>query len=153
MRFQRGMTMVEFALVGAIVLAALIAVLEFGRLMYTYALANEGARRAARLAIVCPVGDALIKKAATFDGMDIAPAGLTADNVTVDYLDDAGAPLANPAQLSAIRQVRVRITDIRFDLLIPFISTQMTLPEFRVTLPRESLGFYAAGQPAPCESP
>lgn len=151
MRRQRGTTTVEFAIVGGVVLMILFAVVEFGRLLWSYSMLGESARRAARLAVVCPVGDPKVAAAALYADADVAPAELGAANVKVEYIDEAGAPVADPAaHVSAISQVRVTITGVRFDLGIPFVTAAFTARDFVVVLPRESLGYHAAGVSGAC---
>ena len=150
MKRARGLTIVEFAVVLTAAAIALFGAIEFSRLLYTYALAGEGARRGARLAVVCPVNDDRVLQAAAFEDLGIAPSGLTRSNVTVEYLDDSGAPVADLTKVSTIRAVRVRVSGVAFDLNIPFLYQTITLNESRVTLPRESLGYHAAGVSGAC---
>ena len=56
-RSMRGMTMVEFAIVAAALFMIIFASIEFGRASFTLAALNEGTRRGARLAAVCPLND------------------------------------------------------------------------------------------------
>ncbi len=151
MRRERGMTTVEFAIVGTVLLTVLFGVIEFGRLLWTYAMVGEAARRAARLAVVCPINDPQIAAAATFAGTDVAPPHLGAQNVEVQYLDDAGAVIDDPAgRFVEIRQVRVTVSGVAFDLAIPFVAQTLTVRDFVVTLPRESLGAHAPGVSGAC---
>lgn len=50
---QSGSTAVEFALVLVIFLTFLLAVTDFGRMLYTWNAANEATRAGARYAVVC----------------------------------------------------------------------------------------------------
>ena len=50
---QKGIYTVEFAIVGAVFFLLFFAVLEVGRLFYTWNVLTEASRRAARLATVC----------------------------------------------------------------------------------------------------
>jgi len=94
MNRMRGITTVEFAIVASVLMVLLFACIEFGRATYTFAALNEGTRRAARLAAVCPVNDPKITAAVNFMGV----AGFANTNVNVDYLDASGASLgATPA--------------------------------------------------------
>ena len=47
-RRQLGLTTVEFAVIGAVLMTIMFSVFEFGRLFYSYSVLNEGMRRAAR---------------------------------------------------------------------------------------------------------
>jgi hypothetical protein len=130
---QRGLTSVEFAVIGAVLFILLFGVVEFGRLLYTFAMLSEGTRRAARLAAVCPLGAPHIATTADFaDLPDFTPA-----NVQVQYLDVNGFPTG---VYTAINYVQVQIVGYTIPLSIPFIDPTVTAPSFTVTLPRESLG-------------
>jgi hypothetical protein len=145
---QRGTTTVEFAIVGVFVVTLLFAIIEFGRIVFTLNVLQEGARRAARVAAVCAVDDAAVAHAAVFMTLP----GLTTPKVVVDYLNQSGAPLGNPAgaDYPLIRYVRVRIVDYSFPIAIPFINPMFAAPEFSSTLPRESLGVPKFGAAPAC---
>lgn len=136
---QKGIATVEFAIIGAVLMVILFGVLEFGRFLMTYAVLNEGTRRAARVATVCPVNDPSIAAAAGFANLP----RFTNANVAIDYLDQTGAVVGSPATaagLANIRYVRVRIVSYTHDLLIPFHQFSFTTAAFPAVLPRESLG-------------
>lgn len=142
---QRGVTTVEFAVVSTVLFMVLFGVIEFGRALFVANALVEATRRGARVAAVCPVGDPRPAQVAIFANgagvSSIAP-NLTTANVVVSYLDQSGNPLANPtASYAAIRYVRVRINNYTQQLLIPFVSPQLTMPAFAATLPIESLGY------------
>ncbi|MBM0106076.1 pilus assembly protein [Steroidobacter sp. S1-65] len=142
---ERGITTVEFAIVGAVLFIVLFAVIEFGRALFVANALVEGTRRGARVAAICPVGDSRPAQVAIFadgDGVsDIAP-DLTTANVLVSYLDQSGATLADPgANYSSIRYVQVSIVDYTQQLLIPFAMPSFLMPPFSATLPIESLGY------------
>jgi Flp pilus assembly protein TadG len=152
-RSQRGTTIVEFAIVGALALTMVFAVVEFGRTLFVINALTEATRRGARVAAVCPVGDAKPAQVAVFDvgGKSAVVAGLTTSNIVVEYLDTSGAAIANPAaSFSSIRYVRVRIVSFTESLIIPFIMPTLSLPAFSTTLPRESLGIPRVGVVQPC---
>ena len=147
-RTQRGTTTVEFAIIGAVVITLLFAVIEFGRILFSLSVLQEGARRATRVAAVCAVNNDAIENAAVF----VELPGLTTDNVVIAYLDQNGAVLADPAgaNYSAIRYVRVSIVNYAFDVAIPFIAPTFTAPTCSSTLPRESLGVPHVGAAPAC---
>jgi len=147
-RLQRGTTTVEFAIVGAVALTLIFVVVEFGRILFTLNVLDEGARRATRVAAVCAVGDAAIADAAVF----VTLPRLTTANVVTEYLDDNGAPLGDPAggDYPNINYVRVRIVNYAFPVAIPFIATTFAAPEISSTLPRESLGVPKFGAAPAC---
>jgi Flp pilus assembly protein TadG len=128
-----GLTTVEFSIVATVLFVTLFAVMEFSRLMYTFAVLAEGTRRGARLATVCPLNDAGIASTVNFAGIP----GFNSTNVQLAYLDANGAVTATYA---AIAYVRVSIVGYSVPLSIPIINPTIASPAFAVTLPRESLG-------------
>jgi hypothetical protein len=143
--YQRGITTVEFAIVGAVLFTVLFGVIEFGRVLFVANALVEGTRRGARVAAVCPVGSPRVAEAAIFANADgasrIAP-DLTTEHVAVSYLDQDGAELPNPgANIAAIRYVRVRIVGYQQTMMIPFVMPEFLMPAFTATLPAESLGY------------
>lgn len=141
---QRGVTTVEFAIVGAVLMVLLFGVLEFGRTMFTFNALTEGTRRGARLAAVCPVGDPRPAQAAIFseDGASLIAPDLSVGNVSVTYLNNNGTVLADPVgSYDSIRYVRVQIANYTQSLFIPFVNPTLNLPSFVATLPIESLGY------------
>jgi hypothetical protein len=148
MKKLRGVVMVEFAIVGAVLLMVIFGCLEFGRATYAFAALNEGTRRAARLAAVCPINDPVIVPAVNFLGVY----GFSASNVNVKYLDVNGAPLGGTPAASTVYYVQVNVAG-SIPLAIPFLSETLS-PSFTVTLPAESLGVTIApdgsGVSTPC---
>lgn len=140
----RGLSTVEFAVVGAVVFLILFGVIEVSRAAFTRAMLEEGARRAARLAAVCPIDDPYIVAAARFTdkdwGVRILP-GLGADNVTLRYLDENGGVVGDPTtDFTAIRFVRITIADHQVPLFIPFFDLTYKPGPVSSTQPAESLG-------------
>jgi hypothetical protein len=130
---ERGITSVEFAFVGMLLFILLFGVIEFGRLLYSFSVLAEGARRAARLAAVCPLNDPGITNTAGFANLP----NFNANNVQLQYLDVNGNPTGN---YTAINYVQVQIVGYQIPLAIPLINPVVNSPAFAVTLPRESLG-------------
>ena len=145
---QRGTTTVEFAIVGMVALVLLFVIVEFGRILFTLNVLDESARRAARVAAVCAVGDGAIADAATF----VSLPNFTTANVVTEYLDDNGAALGDPngADYPAISYVRVRIVGYSFPIALPLVATTFTAPQISSTLPRESLGVPKFGVAPAC---
>lgn len=150
---QKGVTTIEFAIIGLVAMVVLFGVIEFSRLVFTLNALSESTRRGARMAAVCPLNDPAIAQVTVFnppgDGAD-SPiiAGLTTANVAIEYLNAAGTPTAT---FGEIRFVRVRIVGFQHTLLVPTFFFTFTLPEFPSTLPRESLGVPRVGAgPLPC---
>ena len=132
-KHNRGLTTVEFSIVATVLFMTLFAVLEFSRLMYTFAVLAEGTRRGARLATVCPLNDAGIANTVNFAALP----GFASNDVQLSYLDASGAVTAT---YSAIAYVRVSIVGYSVPLSIPIVNPTIASPGFAVTLPRESLG-------------
>lgn len=147
---MQGVYVVEFAIVGLLLFVLLFGVLEMGRLLFTVNVLNESVRRGARLAAVCNIQDPTILRRAVFADVDKATSNIvrnldTAD-LTISYLDENGAKIADPSPsggFSQIRFVQVSIEQFSFSLLIPTLKGQFLLQPFRAILPRESLGRHA----------
>ena len=109
---------------------------------------DESARRAARVAAVCAVGDGAITDAATFVNLP----NLTDANVAVEYLDDNGTVLGDPAGANypAIEFVRVSIVNYSFPVALLLIASVFAAPQISSTLPRESLGVPNFGAAPTC---
>lgn len=149
---QRGMTLVEFAIAGGAVLIALFACLEISRLLYVWNTLGESTRRAARLAVVCPLNHVSIVRAALLNGPDNADpshyvAGMTSANVSVEYLSAAGAATSTYAGAAF---VRVSISGLQHQLMIPFMTRTLEVPPFSTTLPIESLGYVPGADERNC---
>ncbi|MEO4046567.1 TadE/TadG family type IV pilus assembly protein [Pseudomonas sp. CAU 1711] len=153
-RRMRGIYVVEFAIIGLLLFILLFGVIEMGRLYFTVNTLSETVRRGARLAAVCDISDPVILRRAIFNaasdsgGSDLI-ANLETADLSLIYLDGNGAVVPAPGDTTgpngfrAIRYVQLRVDNFAFDLLIPVLGTQLTLPSFRATLPRESLGRHA----------
>lgn len=145
---QRGTTTVEFAIVGGIAILVLLTVIEFSRLLFVVNSLGEGARRGARMAVVCPINDPAIARVAVFsraNGSDDSPLikDLDVGDVNVLYLDRSGATISDPTSTAGfldIRYVRVSIENFQYQLVLPLPIGPITLPSNPTTLPRESLG-------------
>ena len=161
-KHMRGTYTVEFAFVGLLVFTLLFGVLEMGRLYFTVNALDEAARRGARLAAVCNISDPVVLRRAIFNaapdaGTSQLISNLATTNLTLTYLDANGALVANPADLvsangfRAIRYVQLSLQNFVFNLFIPGFGVPITLPAFRATLPRESLGRHSdSGEITPC---
>lgn len=165
---MRGVYVVEFAIIGLLLFTLLFGVLEMGRLYFTVNALDEVVRRGARLAAVCDIRDTEILRKAIFDADDDSASDLIANlasaHLTLSYLDENGALVANPGpddDFGSIRYVQLSVNDpgipdsdkFKFNLLIPGFGGEFPLPTFRSTLPRESLGRHAedvAPEITPC---
>lgn len=150
-RRDKGITTVEFAIIGLLMLIVVFAVIEFGRALFVMNTLTEATRRGARLAVVCPVGDPAPANAAAFVSGGPVVAGLTSANVQVQYLDVNGAALANPtANFGSINYVSVSIVGFTLPLYIPSLALSIPMSGFTTTLPRESLGVPRSGVVTAC---
>lgn len=151
---QRGLTTVEFSIIGSLFFIVLFGVVEIGRALFVINTLEEAARRGARMAAVCPVGDSAPASAAVFDsgnGSSAVISGLSTGNVEIDYLDSNGNILPNPmGSYGSIEYVRAQIVGFSLPLFIPFIMPTLSLSGFQTTLPRESLGVPRSGTVQPC---
>jgi Flp pilus assembly protein TadG len=148
---QLGLTTVEFALVAVLLFTMIFGVIEIARAFFVTSLLDEATRRGARVAVVCPINDPAIFQAAAFNSTLIPD--LDAGDITVEYLDDAGAVVANstdPAGFRTIAYVRVRVVGYQHQMFIPFLMTTFFMPEYTTVLPRESLGIPRDGVIVPC---
>lgn len=147
--------MVEFAIIAVSVMLVLFGVIEVARAMFVVNTLGESTRRAARMAVVCPVNDPAPVDVALFgdpgSGTAEGIGQLRREHVAIEYLDADGVVLDDPeADFFQIRFVRARIDDFQHRMLIPFAEQVFTTPEFAVTLPRESLGVPREGTVEPC---
>lgn len=152
----RGTTAVEFAIVAATLLTVIFGVLDLSRIVYLRMTLEEGVRRAARLAAVCPPGSPLIKKAAVFQDAAAEGAaipGATIDNVNVSYLNANGISVDPVSAFTSVRFVRVSLDGVSVSLLIPFITGAFAPTNISSTSSAESLGVLPAtgsSVPLPC---
>ena len=159
---MQGLYVVEFAFVGLLMFILLFGVVEMGRVYFTVNALDEAARRGARLAAVCNISDPVVLRRAIFNAAGDAGTSqlitdLTTSNLVLTYLDENGAVVANPSDTSgvtgfrAIRYVQLSLQNFVFNLFIPGFGVPITLPAFRATLPRESLGRHSdSGEITPC---
>jgi len=112
---------------------------------------DEATRRGARMAAVCQIDDPAIREVAIFNQSGGGAAssligGLTTANITVNYLNDTGTAIADPvADFGLIRYVQVAIIGYQHQVIIPGNFMTIQAPDFRTTLPRESLGVSREG--------
>ncbi len=144
-RFQRGLTTVEFSIVGLLFFIMLFSVFEIGRVFFVYNALDEATRRGARMAAVCQVNDPAIRQVAVFNASGGAASplvgGLTTANIQVNYLDTSGTTIPDPVvDFGDIRYVQVQIVGFQHQFIVPTHYITFSSPDFRTTLPRESLG-------------
>jgi len=149
---QKGAETVEFAMIALLFFAMLFAVIEFSRAMFVWNALAEATRRGARMAVVCPVGSAVPKQVAMFGdkagSLTTSPiiAGLTPAMVIVSYYLEDGVTIS--ADQTLIKFAGVKITGYTHKLMIPLWGSTITAPDFKTTLPTESLGAVPTYPPA-----
>lgn len=153
---QKGAYTVEFAFSIGIFMFLLFAVVETGRLLYTWSALTLVTQRGARVAAVCPLNDEMIAKIAVFGAGDnnastIIP-GVEADNISLSYLTDSGAP---STAYEDIAYVNVSVINYTHELLIPLFldenfARSILAPSFSTTLPVESLGYNPSSESRVC---
>ena len=144
---EAGTTMAEFAVIAGLFFMMTLAIIEFGRLLYTHNALTDAARRGARYAVVHKAADiACVKNVVVYGETHVDPdtcaatgsaliKGLTTSNITVTYAG-VGASAYGPN----VGTVTVSITSYTFTLSIPFASKTLTMPAYTSTLTAESAG-------------
>ena len=151
---ERGTTIAEFAVVALLFFTIIFGIIEFGRLLYTHNALTDATRRGARFASLhdgaseeAVINEVIYGSKATYD-KDGKPSsapiisGLTTDMVKVKYV---GVPLDATGETTTgygtnLGTATVKIEGYTFDLLIPIIGRQLTLPAYSTTLTAESAG-------------
>lgn len=164
---QSGAAIVEFAIIGGLLLAFIYAIFEFGRMMFVYNTMQEISRRGAREAAVrwmSSSDQSDIRKYALF-GATTLPGSLeiTEDKVHIRYLQSNGVDEVSVPPLDAgdnmaacndvlrttscIMYVEVSVRDVQYTPLI-FKAGSVTVSKPANTMPQattvvyaESLGF------------
>lgn len=144
---EGGLAIIEFTIVSSVLLLLLFGIIEIGRFLFSLQMLNEITRKAARLATVCFVVDDSKLNTNDFGSTYNSPIDLTTLTLDIDYLDEAGASVANPTTASGfgtIRYVRARISGFSysFSVLAGLFGTLTNVDAFETTLPSESLGVY-----------
>ena len=167
MRKQKGINIVEFAIVSLLFFTLLFGIVEFARLMFIINTLGEASRRGARIAAVCPIDGnttAQIEEVINFSTFTTAGFIDTSRNILsisdgqieISYLDkNFGPKFIDPAGISPtdslyneIAFVQVKITFDPLQLAIPgVILNSIAPPSITTTLPRESLGRTSANNP------
>jgi hypothetical protein len=146
MKRMRGAYMVEFAISAGVLLMLVFGCIEMCRGSYTLASLQEGTRRAARLATVCPLNDPAIASAVNF----MSNPGFTTANVQINYLDVNGVALGANPSYSSVYYVQVGVVNYTIPLAIPGLNAIITSPPYIVTLPSQSLGLSNTGTLSSC---
>lgn len=143
---QKGAETVEFAMIALLFFAFLFAIIEFSRALFVWNALTEATRRGARMAVICPFGSPRPAQVALFGDykgalVETSPiiAGLKPHMVNVSYFKDDG--ITPTADQTLIKFAQVSIKDYTHTLIIPLgWGGTIGAPEFKTTLPTESLG-------------
>ncbi|GLO61708.1 pilus biosynthesis protein TadE [Vibrio sp. MACH09] len=138
---QKGIAIVEFTIVASVLLLVLFTIMDAGRYMFTAQTLNDITRKAARLATVCQVGDADIATMPSI--VEIAPSTFSASNLTIQYLNNSGGIVTNPASnYAAIASVRATVSNVGYQSfsLFPLFTSGDAFADFVTEVPAENLG-------------
>lgn len=133
---ERGATLLEFAVAATVFLTVMFGVVEFGRCLWTHNALSDAARRGARYAVNHPeASEEDVKKVAVYGkpngGTSPLVDNLTVDNVKVKYTN----------YKLGEGTVSVRITDYKFQFVVPLIGKTLAMPEYLTTLTGENIGY------------
>lgn len=131
---QTGSTAVEFALVLLVFLTFLLAVTDFGRMLYTWNAAAEATRAGARYAAVCDSGS---NKPQVLAKMQQMVPQLTDANLSLVWEDELG----NACSPSTCMGVTVTINNLTYRWISPIAGlaalAPFPMPTFKTFLTRE----------------
>lgn len=130
---QRGVELIEFALVALIFFTLLLGVMEFARWLFTLNAASEATRWGARLAVVCSMDEANIKLRMRQILPEVSDA-----QISIQYAPPGCGP-------QSCTSATVSLVNASFIPVMPFLGTSVTLPSFATTLPRELMN--SSGNP------
>lgn len=141
--FQKGTSLVEFALSIVIFIVIVMGIVEFGRALFLINTAGKATQLATRLATICDIGDMnMIRSKVRAYLESSGQVHILNDNwLSVTYNTSTcylGAQSGNvdPCWITA----SLNGSALKFDnLMIPLMKIQMTLPEYRVTQVREAM--------------
>ncbi|MDE1314822.1 pilus assembly protein [Vibrio aestuarianus] len=147
----QGIAVIEFTLASSVLFVLLFSIISIGYLMFSLQAINDVTRKAARLAAVCQISQS--QQIASSVAASSAIAGIDADSIEIEYLDQDGAVLASPT-VQNVRFVRARVVNLTYQLLslLEFLgeSGLINIPSFETTIPSESLGIVPNGTNTNC---
>lgn len=151
-RNERGTTVAEFAVVALLFFMIIFGIIEFGRLLYTHNALTDATRRGARFASLHTkedgekvIDEVIYGSKASLPGFDRDTAtpiinGLTRTMVKVNYVGVKISETDEAGYGTNLGTATVKIDGYQFDLLIPVVGRQLTLPAYSTTLTAESAG-------------
>jgi Flp pilus assembly protein TadG len=131
-RRQRGVAVLEFALISTIFFTLLIGVMEMGRVLFYWNSAAEATRLGARVAVVCDINSSQSTSNPVIKDMQQMLPILKPANVTVTYTPTG-------CDASSCTAVTVAVANVTVNTVVPFVPFTLSMPPFTTTLPRESL--------------
>ena len=149
---ERGTTVAEFAIVALVFFVIIFAIIEFGRLLYTHNALTDATRRGARFASLHSKEDGeKVKDHVVYGTQASVPGfkrdtatpiinGLTTTMVQVNYVGVKLSETDTASYGTNLGTATVKIDGYQFDLLIPVVGRQLTLPAYSTTLTAESAG-------------
>lgn len=141
-RRQRGVAIVEFALVAMLLFTLLIGIMDFGRWLYTLNAAAEATRLGARLAAVCSKSDQnnIKEKMIFFVGR---VSSVSKEQISIHYRPNDTCDPDWTATSNVCESVTVQLIEgdagAKFRTFIPFLAGSYAIPPFITTLPREHM--------------
>jgi hypothetical protein len=157
---EKGAAVAEFAVACLFFFTLLIGIIEFGRLLYTHNALTDAARRGARYAALHQQNVTCVRNIVIYGEKNVetncepksgaSPLihGLNAAGVTI-AVNYSGADLDNdPEDVTPIDTsygtnlgtATVSIQNFTFNLGIPLLNLNLTMPNYRTTLSAESAG-------------
>ncbi|MCO5398543.1 TadE/TadG family type IV pilus assembly protein [Ralstonia soli] len=136
-KHQKGTTALEFAIVAAMFLTVVLAILDFGRILYTWNAVGEATRWGARQAVVCSIGSGTV-----LARMQRILPSLQATNVTVQWYDASGT-VSTTCDATNCAGVSVSVAGLTVSPVSPAAwmgFSSIAVPGFSTYLPREIMG-------------
>ena len=136
-RDEQGATLVEYSIAAMVFVMSLFAVLEFGRALWVHNALTNAARRGARYAVLhCPSNSSSVKNVVVYGdeagGTQPILPDLATGNVEVTY---SGNYVVNEGTAT------VKITNYKFNFVLPLLPKSITMPAYSTTLTAESAGY------------
>src|SRR5690349_24950084 len=131
---QQGATIVEFAMAITVFITLLLAIVDFGRVLYAWNAAAEATRWGARIAVVCDQ----LSPDQVRSKMKIILPDLADANIAINWYNPEGT-VNNSCDTSNCKGVEVSITGLTVQPISPFMGFIMpAIPPLQTYLPRES---------------
>jgi Flp pilus assembly protein TadG len=147
MKNQSGATIIEFALVLILLLAVMLGIVDFARMLWTWNAASEATRWGARVSVVCERDAAAVLASMQYFVPQLQAANVdiqwyTWNSATSTYTASATCgPTGPPATTCA--GVNVKIQNLDYQWMGPVaygFQALIGMPGFSTFLPREIMG-------------